>query len=30
LCQIDSYMGRGDIVRTSTEEYMWDFRRYTK
>ena len=25
--QVETYMGRGDIVKVHTEEFMWDFRR---
>ncbi len=28
--QVESYMGRGDIVRVPTEDFMWDFRRYSE
>ena len=28
--QVEIYMGRDDIVKVETEEYMWDFRRYTE
>lgn len=27
--QAESYMGRGDVVKVDTEEYMWHFRRST-
>jgi sialic acid synthase SpsE len=28
--QVEQYMGRGDVVKIGTEEYMWSFRRDTK
>lgn len=28
--QVEKYMGRGDIIKIGTEEYMWPFRRHTK
>ena len=28
--QVEQYMGRGDVVKIDTEEYMWSFRRDTK
>lgn len=28
--QTETYMGRGDMVRIPTEDYMWEFRRYTE
>lgn len=27
--QVETYMGSGDIAKIDTENYMWDFRRYT-